>query len=255
MMSKLRITSVQSHLYWEHPQKNHDHLKDLLFDLKETDLIVLPELFSTAFSVSCKGEPMHDKSMKWMLKTAIDKQAAVVGSLIISVGKKKYNRLVWMNKDGSYHYYDKRHLFRMMNEQKYFAAGKKRLTVDYKGWKICPLICYDLRFPVFSRNTDDYELLIYVANWPVNRIGHWDNLLVSRAIENQSFVLGVNRIGSDIQGVKFNGHSSLIDFNGHTIYKDIDTEIVKTTEIDKYQLTKSRFKFPFLKDVDSFKID
>jgi len=254
-MTKLRVTSVQSRLYWENPQKNQDHLKDLLFDLKETDLIVLPELFSTAFSVSYEGEPMHDKSMKWMLKIAIDKQAAVIGSLIISERQKKYNRLVWMNKDGSYHYYDKRHLFGMMNEEKYFAAGKNRLTVDYKGWKICPLICYDLRFPVFSRNTDNYELLIYVANWPITRIDHWDNLLVSRAIENQSFVLGVNRIGSDIQGVKFNGHSSLIDFNGHTIYKDIDTETVKTTEIDKYQLIKSRSKFPFLKDVDSFKID
>lgn len=254
-MSQLKVTLVQSHLYWEKPKKNRDHLESLLSSVTHSDLIVLPELFSTAFSVSHEGEPMNGESMQWMSNMAKKKNASLVGSLIISERGRKYNRLIWMNADGSYHYYDKRHLFGMMNEGDYFKAGKDRLIIDFKGWKICPLICYDLRFPVFSRNDDNYDLLLYVANWPVSRIDHWDKLLLARAIENQCYVVGVNRVGTDNKGVEFNGHSTLIDFAGHIIYSEQKIEAVKTIMIDKSSLIDGRSSLPFLKDMDSFKIN
>ena len=160
-----------------------------------------------------------------------------------------------MNPDGTYFHYDKRHLFGMMNEGDYFNAGKDRLVIDFKGWKIGPLICYDLRFPVFSRNNENFDLLIYVANWPVSRIEHWDKLLVARAIENQCYVAAVNRVGQDINGVDFNGHSSLINYNGKLLFRGVDKEQVKTLTIDKIDLMNCRSKLPFLKDMDSFSID
>ena len=155
-MTKLRITLVQSHLHWENPEENRNHLDPLMSKAKETDIFILPELFSTAFSVTCQGEAMNDESMQWMSKLAQQKQASIVGSLIIAENGKKYNRLIWMNPDGTYFHYNKRHLFGMMNEGDYFKAGKDRLIIDFKGWKICPLICYDLRFPVFSRNNENF---------------------------------------------------------------------------------------------------
>ena len=254
-MTKLRITLVQSHLHWENPKENRNHLNKLMSETQETDLFILPELFSTAFSVTFQGEGMNGESMQWMSELAQKKQASVVGSLIIAENSKKYNRLIWMNPDGTYFHYDKRHLFGMMNEGDYFKAGKDRLIIDFKGWKICPLICYDLRFPVFSRNNENFDLLLYVANWPVSRIDHWDKLLVARAIENQCFVAAVNRVGNDINGIEFNGHSSLIDYNGQLIYKEIEKEQVKTLTIDKTDLINGRSRLPFLKDMDSFSID
>jgi predicted amidohydrolase len=254
-MTKLRITLVQSHLHWENPEKNRSHLEALLSDTHLTDLIVLPELFNTAFSVTYSGEPMNGKTIKWMSSIAADKGASVVGSLIITENGNKYNRLIWMSPDGSHQHYDKRHLFGMMDEATYFKAGKDRLIIDFKGWKICPLICYDLRFPVFSRNNENFDLLLYVANWPVSRIDHWDKLLVARAIENQCYVAAVNRVGQDFNGVEFNGHSSLIDYNGHLIYMEVEKEQVKTLTIDKTDLMNGRSKLPFLKDRDSFSIN
>lgn len=254
-MTKLRITLVQSHLHWENPKENRNHLDALMSKAKETDIFILPELFSTAFSVTCQGEAMNGESMQWLSTLAQQKQACVVGSLIIAENGKKYNRLIWMNPDGTYFQYDKRHLFGLMNEGDYFKAGKDRLIIDFKGWKICPLICYDLRFPVFSRNNENFDLLLYVANWPVSRIDHWDKLLVARAIENQCYVAAVNRVGQDINGVEFNGHSSLIDYNGQLIYKEVEKEQVKTLTIDKTDLMNGRSRLPFLKDMDSFSID
>jgi predicted amidohydrolase len=254
-MTKLSLTLVQSHLYWENPKKNREHLELLLSATQQTDLIILPELFSTAFSVSCNGEPMNGDSMKWMSSLAKEKKASVVGSLIISENNHKYNRLIWMNADSTYQYYDKRHLFGMMQEESYFKAGQNRLIVDFNGWKICPLICYDLRFPVFSRNNVNFDLMLYVANWPVKRIDHWDKLLVARAIENQCYVVGVNRVGQDINDIEFSGHSSLIDYNGHIIHRGIEKEQVKTLVIDKNDLAEGRLRLPFLKDMDSFTIN
>ena len=254
-MTKLRITLVQSHLHWENPKENRNHFEALMSDIHLTDIFLLPELFSTAFSVTCQGEDMNGESMQWLSKLAHQKQASIVGSLIISENGKNYNRLIWMNPDGTFFQYDKRHLFSMMNEGNYFKAGKDRLIIDFKGWKICPLICYDLRFPVFSRNNENFDLLLYVANWPISRIDHWDKLLMARAIENQCYVAAVNRVGQDINGVEFNGHSSLIDYNGNLLYKEVEKERVKTLTIYKSGLMNVRSKLPFLKDMDSFSID
>jgi len=254
-MTNLRITLVQSHLHWEAPSQNRDHLEALISNLQQTDLIVLPELFSTAFSVSAEGESMNGDSIQWMLKIAKLTQAALVGSLIITENGNKFNRLVWMNPDGTHHHYDKRHLFCMMDESDYFKAGKDRLIVEYMGWKICPLICYDLRFPVFSRNDVGFDILLYVANWPVSRIDHWDKLLVARAIENQCYVVGVNRVGQDNNGVEFTGHSTLIDYRGHIIYKEVKNEATPTVAINKDDLIQGRTRLPFLKDRDNFSIN
>lgn len=253
-MTKLSVTLVQSHLYWQNPSKNRIQLETLLSSVSQTDLIVLPELFTTAFCVSAEAEFMHEESITWMSKIAKEKESVIVGSLIIKENDSKFNRLVWMRPDGNYEYYDKRHLFSMMNEGQYFEAGKKRLIVDVKGWKVCPLICYDLRFPVFSRNNSSYDLLLYVANWPISRIDHWKKLLLARAIENQSYVIGVNRIGFDANNIEFNGQSTLIDFQGNTIYSAGDAESVNTITISKEDLINNRERLPFLKDMDSYTI-
>ena len=254
-MAKLRITIVQSHIYWDSPAKNMNHIEAKLSNAKQSDLIILPELFNTAFNVTNDGENMSGETVQWMSSLASKLDALIIGSLIINEKGKKYNRLICMNPDGSHQYYDKRHLFDLMNESSYFTAGKNRLIINFKGWKLCPLICYDLRFPVFSRNNEEFDILIYVANWPASRINHWNKLLVARAIENQCFVAAVNRVGSDINGVEFSGHSSLIDYNGDIIYRGNNNEQLKTFTINKADLNSGRSKLPFLKDVDSFVIN
>jgi predicted amidohydrolase len=254
-MMKLRITLVQSNIYWESPEKNRGQLEAKLLAKSQTDLVILPELFNTAFSVTYAGEPMSGETIQWMSRLASKLEALIIGSLIINEKGKKYNRLICMYPEGSYHYYDKRHLFDLMNESSYFTAGKDRLIINFKGWKLCPLICYDLRFPVFSRNNEEFDILIYVANWPASRIDHWNKLLVARAIENQCYVAAVNRVGSDINGIDFSGHSSLIDYNGHIIYRGNNNEQLKTFTINKTDLNLGRSKLPFLKDVDSFVIN
>tara|TARA_B100001741_G_scaffold294826_1_gene277424 strand:- start:1904 stop:2668 length:765 start_codon:yes stop_codon:yes gene_type:complete len=254
-MMKLRITLVQSNIYWESPEKNRTQLEAKLLAASQTDLIIFPELFNTAFSVTNVGEPMSGETIQWMSSLASKLKALIIGSLIINEKGKKYNRLICMSPEGSYQYYDKRHLFDLMNESSYFTAGKDRLIINFKGWKLCPLICYDLRFPVFSRNNEEFDILIYVANWPASRIDHWNKLLVARAIENQCFVAAVNRVGSDINGVEFSGHSSLIDYNGDIIYRGNNNEQLKTFTINKADLNSGRSKLPFLKDVDSFVIN
>ena len=198
---------------------------------------------------------MSGETIQWMSSLASKLKALIIGSLIINEKGKKYNRLICMSPEGSYQYYDKRHLFDLMNESSYFTAGKDRLIINFKGWKLCTLICYDLRFPVFSRNNEEFDILIYVANWPASRIDHWNKLLVARAIENQCFVAAVNRVGSDINGVEFSGHSSLIDYNGDIIYRGNNNEQLKTFTINKADLNSGRSKLPFLKDVDSFVIN
>ena len=199
-MDDLRITTIQTHLYWEDIDQNLVHFEEKLNALTEqTDIIVLPEMFTTGFTMNPKvlAESHGDKGLQWMQRKSKEKNCVLVGSISVKDGEKFYNRLYWVMPDGSYQSYDKRHLFQMGKEDVHYTAGSKKFVVEYKGWKICPLICYDLRFPVWSRNTKEntYDVLVYVANWPEVRSYPWKQLLIARAIENQAYVVGVNRIG------------------------------------------------------------
>ena len=216
-INDLRVTLVQSHLYWNQPKKNRDHLSQILDNISSTDIIVLPELFTTSFSLESATEHMSGPSMLWMADIANKFNSLVIGSLPIEVNQKKYNRLIAMYPDGSYEFYDKRHLFSLMKEQEFFQAGSDRKMINFKGWKICPQICYDLRFPVWSRNVEEYDVLIYMANWPKPRINAWDALLKARAIENMSYVVGINRIGFDENKYVYSGHTAMIDSLGNVV--------------------------------------
>jgi predicted amidohydrolase len=263
MKQDLKITLVQCDLYWENIKKNFTQF-DLLLGLveEETDLIVLPEMFNTGFAMSPLriAEAMDGPTMQWMARKAKDFGCVVTGSLAISEAGRFYNRLIWMNPDGTYRHYDKRHLFRMGNEQRFFAEGEQKLLVEIKGWKISPLICYDLRFPVWSHNRYlengyEYDLLIYVANWPAPRAAVWKSLLTARALENMCYVAGVNRIGIDGKGVTHQGDSAVIDFKGRQIttllpnIRGINTIILKHND-----LTKFRDDFKVGLDWDQFEI-
>ena len=206
-MQDLKVTLVQVDLAWENKQANLDYISTLLKDVRDTDLIILPEMFSTGFSMRSKdlAENMMGNSVRWMRDLASAKNAAVCGSLIIEDDEKFYNRLIWMEPDGTSAHYDKRHLFSLAGEDKHYTGGKHKIFPELKEWKILPLICYDLRFPVWSRQSppftelgaNPYHLLVYVANWPERRVYAWEQLLIARAIENQCYVVGVNRIGMD----------------------------------------------------------
>ncbi len=266
----LRITLVQTSLHWEDINQNLRQFEEIILPLKNsTDLIILPEMFSTGFSMRVDelAEDMDGKSVEWMKKVSEKANAIVTGSLMICAKKKFYNRLVWMRPDGSFDHYDKRHLFSMSNEHRYFSAGNKRLKVSYKGWVICPLVCYDLRFPVWCRNTKKseargkraaesghFDLQIFVANWPERRSFAWKHLLQARAIENQAYVIGVNRIGNDGQGIYHSGDSALIDPMGEVVFTQADTPFAKTFTISKERIEYVRSKMLFLGDGDKFEI-
>ena len=254
-MSDLRISTVQTHLIWENRKANLSRFDQLLQPLADmTDLVVLPEMFTTGFSMKAAAlaEPMDGPSVEWMARQAEKLRAVVTGSLIISEKKHYYNRLVWMHPNGQCEYYDKRHLFTLAKEQESYTAGTQKLIVDYKGWKICPLVCYDLRFPAWSRNLEDYDLLIYVANWPTPRRHHWQSLLVARAIENQCYVVGVNREGTDENGWNFSGDTAIIDYGGNHRYQVADTEAVFTSTLSLEEQQNFRQRFQFLPDRDDF---
>ncbi|MEM1323330.1 MAG: amidohydrolase [Bacteroidota bacterium] len=254
-MSDLRITTIQSTLQWEDIPANLSHFTHLFAGLEgQTDLVVLPEMFSTGFSMNPAqlAEPMEGPTIGWMREQAVRLGAALCGSLIIEEEGKYYNRLVWMDAEGNSEVYDKRHLFGLGGEAKDYAAGNQRLIVDYKGWKICPLICYDLRFPVWSRNTEAYDLLIYLANWPKPRASAWRTLLRARAIENQAYVIGVNRIGEDGSGLSYRGDTAVIDFMGEALYQVSYQEDVFTTSLSYADMHALRKKLPFLADRDHF---
>jgi len=257
-MSTLKITTFQSYLFWENIDKNLQNLGLRLSSIREkTDLIVLPEMFSTGFSMnpSKLAEEMSGKTMQWMLEQARKFDSVITGSIIIKEDNKNYNRLIWMRPDGTYEYYDKRHLFGLGEEDQHYTAGTKKLFVELNGWKICPAICYDLRFPVWLRNTDEeYDMLLIVANWPERRSLHWRSLVPARAIENQAFVVAVNRVGHDGNEVYHSGDSMCIDPNGKVIYYKPNDEDLYTFSINKDDVTEARASFPFLKDGDSFKL-
>ncbi len=257
-MSVLKITTFQAYLFWENTEKNLQNLGLRLSGIREkTDLIVLPEMFNTGFSMNTAilAEEMNGTTMKWMLQQAKRFDCVVTGSLIIKENKKFYNRLIWMRPDGSFEKYDKRHLFAMAKEDDYYTPGKNKLIVELNGWKICPVICYDLRFPVWLRNKDpEYDLLLIVANWPEKRSLHWRTLIPARAVENLSYVVGVNRVGHDGNEIYHSGDSMCIDPNGKTVYYKPNDEDLYTFSISKEEVVKARRLYPFLKDADNFKL-
>jgi len=259
-MRDLKVTIIQTELHWEDVDENLEMFGQKLSQASteyETDLIVLPEMFNTGFTMSSEklAEEMDGKTMQWMKNIAKDKSCVIVGSLIIGERGNYYNRLIWMRSDGSYEVYDKRHLFRMMDEHKFFTGGKQRTVVEINGWRICPLVCYDLRFPVWSRNKSNYDCLIYIANWPGVRKSAWSTLLPARAIENQVYVIGVNRIGNDGNNIAFSGGSAVIDPKGQVISKtQLNQENIETVLLSYEELEDFRKKFPVKLDGDEFEI-
>jgi omega-amidase len=255
----INITLIQSELNLEDKSKNLAMFSEKISSISnKTDLIILPEMFSTGFTMNAKAmaETMDGPSVKWMREKAIEKNCVVTGSLIISENGKYFNRLIWARPDG-HEYYDKRHLFSYAGENETYTQGKNKIIVDLKGWKISPLICYDLRFPVWSRRTVDnnYDLLIYVANWPERRVNAWRQLLIARAIENQCYVAGVNRTGNDGNNIFHSGESAVLDFKGDYMSNFIPSESsVKSFTLSKDPLDTFRKQFAFFEDRDEFEV-
>lgn len=258
-MEELKVSILQSHLHWENPVANRAMFSEKIDALQEqTDLIVLPEMFTTGFTMNAKNlaEPINGPTLRWMQEQSQKTKAAITGSIIIKDNNLFYNRLIWVEDTSALHMYDKRHTFTLAGEHTVYEAGKQRVTIDYKGWKIKPLICYDLRFPVWARNDEDYDILIYVANWPKKRITAWDTLLQARAIENMSYCIGVNRIGLDGNNHEYTGHSAVYDMLGEKLSKSSpESEFTETIVLQKNLLEETRNRLQFLRDRDSFEID
>lgn len=255
-MNNLYITIIQSNLLWEDISSNLEMFSEKIASVKnKSDLIVLPEMFSTGFSMNAKtlAEEMNGKAVQWMRKITAEKNCVITGSLMIKEGGNFFNRLIWMTPDGSFEQYNKRHLFSLSNEPKIYTAGEEKIVVELNGWKICPLVCYDLRFPVWSRNKNaEYDVLLFVANWPERRIQAWKHLLIARAIENQSYVVGLNRVGNDGNDIYHSGDSMVVDALGNILYHKINDEDIFTIELKYDDLIKVRKSLPFLKDADGF---
>lgn len=255
MLQTLKIAIIQSNLIWEDPSANRIFFHNTINEIKEqVDLLILPEMFSTGFTMNPieVAETMQGETIQWMQTIAKSSKSAILGSLIIKENDRFYNRLVFVYPTGELVKYDKKHLFTLAGEDKVYTAGHEKVIIDYNGFKICPLICYDLRFPVFSRNVEAFDLLIYVANWPKPRINAWDVLLKARAIENQCFVIGVNRIGTDNNQLDYIGHSQAVDFLGNSIIEPQENEGVFILTINKNELISTRKKLDFLSDRDAF---
>ena len=253
----MKVALIQSSLFWENPTANRNHFEVKINAITEkVDLIVLPEMFSTGFTMkpSVVAETMQGETVLWMQSLAKAKNSAITGSLIIKENNNFYNRLAFVFPSGEIQFYDKRHLFTLVGEDKVYTSGTEKLIVEYLGWRICPLVCYDLRFPVFARNIEDYDVLLYVANWPKPRINAWDILLKARSVENMCYTIGVNRIGFDASQLEYNGHSQTLDFLGNYMLEPQDTEGVFMTELNKEKLLETRKKFGFLNDRDSFEL-
>jgi omega-amidase len=258
-MSSLTLTTIQTDLQWENKAANLQLLKEKINNIEEkTEIIVLPEMFSTGFSMQPHlfAETMDGETVNWMRDVARTKKVVLTGSIIIKEEDRYYNRLIWMLPNGESGYYDKRHLFAFGEEDKYYTAGKKRLIASVKGWKINLQVCYDLRFPVWARQQSEaeYDLLLYVANWPERRIRAWKTLICARAIENQAYVVGVNRVGNDGNNIYHSGDSLIIDPLGEVLYHMQDAEDIFTITLQKEKLDEVRARFPFGKDSDHFTI-
>ncbi len=269
-MPSLTITIIQPNLVWENKKANLEMLAQKIESIKEkTEVVILPEMFSTGFSMKPEvlAETRHGETIEWMKKIASSKKIILTGSVIIEEGGKYLNRLVWMLPNGEYGVYDKRHLFAYGDEHNHYSAGNKRLIAQVKGWKINLQVCYDLRFPVWARQNpspnlsqgreeqvSEFDLLVYVANWPERRNTAWKTLLQARAIENQCYVVGVNRVGADGNNIYYSGDSMIIDPLGEILYTKANDEDVFTYTLQKEKLEEVREKFPFWRDADSFDI-
>ncbi|HEY4560705.1 MAG TPA: amidohydrolase [Lysobacter sp.] len=261
----LRVSLVQGDTRWHDPEANREYYGELVGSLHGiTDLVVLPETFTSGFSNDAidRAETMDGPTVEWMRRHARDLDAAITGSVQLRTDAGVSNRLLFVTPDGAVQYYDKRHLFRYAGEHERYAAGRDRLTLDWRGWRICPLVCYDLRFPVFSRNRFDverkddldYDLLLYVANWPGVRGHAWRTLLRARAMENLCYVAAVNRVGTDGNGLVYAGDSAVIDYLGNPVSECTDMEVVSTTTLFLEELRAHRERFPAMLDADRFEL-
>lgn len=258
MENALKLALVQTDVVWQNAFENRIRYSEKMDNIKEdVDVIILPEMFSTGFSMQPQevSETMQGETVEWMKKIASKKNAAICGSLIISEEKQFYNRFLFVMPNGEISFYNKRHLFSLAGEEKVYSQGVERKLIEFRGWKIHPLICYDLRFPVWARNVDEYDLLLYVANWPKPRIVAWDTLLKARAIENLCYTVGVNRVGADENGYEFSGHSAVYDCLGEKLTFSIPNhESVEIIELYKDHIEKVRSQLNFLNDKDTFEI-
>jgi omega-amidase len=257
MMTQLTITLVQTELVWESPEDNRSHFDHLLNTGLISDLVVLPEMFSTGFSMDSTSlaESMDGRTISWMRNKAAILGTTLCGSLIIEEGGQYFNRFLWVQADGITQHYDKRHLFRMSTENDHYTAGNEKFVVELQGFRICPQICYDLRFPVWSRNDSEVDLLLYVANWPQVRRDHWIALLKARAIENQCYVVGVNRIGTDGNGISYSGDSIALDYDGLPLLEMASGTDPATVTLDRNSLDEYRNQFPAYLDADKYTIE
>ncbi len=249
----MKVSLLQTDIRWKDPQTNRQRAEKLIDTLSAVDLIVLPEMFTTGFCTDPVGaaEPADSDTLEWMRRMAASKQTAIAGSVATQAENRYYNRFYFVKPDGSYAVYNKRHLFSFAGEHERYTPGEQRVVVEYNGWRILLQVCYDLRFPVFSRNRGDYDLILYVANWPTVRISAWDTLLRARAIENQCYVVGVNRTGDD-PALSYNGSSALIDYLGRALTPAETSETILSGELDRSALEAFRAKFPAGRDADTF---
>lgn len=265
-MSSLTFSIIQTKLHWEDKEANLQMLEEKINSIQEkTEIVVLPEMFSTGFSMKPEqlAEGMDGQAVAWMKRISAEKKIILTGSLMTEVDGKYVNRLMWVLPNGQIGFYDKRHLFAYANEHNHYTGGSKRLIASVKGWKINLLVCYDLRFPVWARQSPsasngsgelEYDVLIYVANWPEKRSHMWRTLLQARAIENQSFVIGVNRVGNDGNDIYHSGDSMVVNPLGEVLYHKAHDEDIHTFTIQKEELTTIRQKMPFWRDADPFLI-
>ncbi|WP_431243277.1 amidohydrolase [Flavobacterium sp. P21] len=253
----MKIALIQTDLFWENASKNRENFDSKINEItSEVNLIVLPEMFSTGFTMNASevAETMQGETIAWMKLKAKQKNAAITGSVVIAENGKYYNRMLFVFPSGEVQYYNKRHLFTLAGENQFYTAGTEKVIVNYLDWKICLQVCYDLRFPVFARNAENYDLLLYVANWPKVRTNAWDALLKARAIENLSYTIGVNRLGLDANNYEHIGHSQVVDFLGHYILEPQETAGVFVVELDKDKMMETRKKLDFLSDQDVFEV-
>ncbi|MFV8465993.1 nitrilase family protein [Flavobacterium sp. LB1P62] len=253
----MKTALIQSSLYWENPKSNRNYFEEKIKAIDgDVDLIVLPEMFTSGFTMTPVNvaETMQGETVKWLKVLAKAKKTAITGSLVVKENSNFFNRMLFVFPSGEIQFYDKKHLFTLAGEDKVYTSGTQKIIVDYLDWKICLQVCYDLRFPVFSRNSEDYDLLIYVASWPKIRINAWDALLKARAIENMCYSIGVNRIGQDDNGYQYTGHSQVVDFLGNYSVEPVESESIFYAELSKEKMLQTRQKLGFLNDRDAFEM-